>query len=63
MPEIVAEYARDRDLTALKPVYDSLLTSYLDDVPKYARNSTDLGNRLAVSPRLCEEQSVTESPQ
>lgn len=40
MPEIVAEYAKNRDLTALKSVYDSLLTSYLDDVSKYARNTT-----------------------
>ena len=40
MPEIVAEYAKNRDLTALKPIYDSLLTSYLDDVSKYARNTT-----------------------
>lgn len=40
MPEIVAEYAKNRDITALKPVYDSLLTSYLDDVSKYARNTT-----------------------
>ena len=40
MPEVVAEYAAKRDLTALKPVYDSLLTSYLDDVPKYARSTT-----------------------
>lgn len=40
MPEIIAEYAKNRDLTALKPVYDSLLTSYLDDVSKYARNTT-----------------------
>lgn len=40
MPEVVAEYAKNRDITALKPIYDSLLTSYLDDVPKYARNPT-----------------------
>jgi len=40
MPEVVAEYAKNRDVTTLKPVYDSLLTSYLDDVPKYARNTT-----------------------
>jgi len=40
MPEVLAKYAESRDITALKPVYDSLLTSYLDDVPKYARNTT-----------------------
>jgi predicted AAA+ superfamily ATPase len=40
MPEVVAEYAVKRDIMALKPVYDSLLTSYLDDVSKYARGTT-----------------------
>ena len=40
MPEVVAEYAEKRDITALQPVYDSLLISYLDDVPKYARGTT-----------------------
>lgn len=40
MPEIVAHYARDRDLTGLSPVYDALITSYLDDVEKYADNQT-----------------------
>lgn len=40
MPEIVAAYAQDRDLVRIKPLFDSLLTSYLDDVEKYARNST-----------------------
>jgi predicted AAA+ superfamily ATPase len=49
MPEIVAEYAKNRDLTALKPIYDSLLTSYTDDVPRYARNST-AGRRRSMPP-------------
>ncbi|MBA4388588.1 MAG: AAA family ATPase [Verrucomicrobia bacterium] len=40
MPEIVARYIEKRDITALKPVYNSLLTSYLDDVAKYARNTS-----------------------
>ena len=39
-PEVVAEDAGKQDITALKPVYESLLTSYLDDVSKYARNTT-----------------------
>ncbi len=36
MPEIVQIYAMFRDLTKLKPVYNTLLTSYQDDVQKYA---------------------------
>lgn len=40
MPEVVAEYARTRDIPALRDIYESLLQSYLDDVPKYARNDT-----------------------
>jgi len=40
MPEAVKRYAEQRDLIALKPVYESLLLSYLDDVEKYARNAT-----------------------
>jgi len=40
MPEVVAEYARTRDTPALRDIYESLLQSYLDDVPKYARNDT-----------------------
>jgi predicted AAA+ superfamily ATPase len=36
MPEIVAHYAAYKDLTALAPIYESLLVSYLDDVEKYA---------------------------
>ena len=40
MPEIVKVYSEERDITAMATVYQSLLTSYLDDVSKYARNST-----------------------
>lgn len=36
MPEVVQVYAQDRDLTQLAPVYDSLITAYLDDVEKYS---------------------------
>lgn len=39
MPEIVATYADQKDLTALNSVYESLLVSYIDDVEKYAANS------------------------
>jgi hypothetical protein len=40
MPEVVAEYALTRDTPALRDIYESLLQSYLDDVPKYSRNDT-----------------------
>ncbi|MBM3411351.1 MAG: ATP-binding protein [Bacteroidetes bacterium] len=38
MPEVVNKYARNRDLKTLRPVYDSLIASYLEDVEKYAQN-------------------------
>lgn len=40
MPEVVKHYAENRNLTALLPIYESLLVSYMNDVEKYARNST-----------------------
>jgi len=39
MPEIVNQYSENRDLVALNTIFESLLTSYIDDVDKYARNS------------------------
>ncbi len=36
MPEVIKNYAATKDFTALKNVYESLLTSYIDDVEKYA---------------------------
>jgi predicted AAA+ superfamily ATPase len=36
MPEVIQQYVDSRDFTTLKPVYDSLLFSYLDDVEKYS---------------------------
>ena len=49
MPEIVAAHAESADVTTLDGLYGSLLTSYLDDVSKYARNSTaDLVLRHAI---------------
>lgn len=39
MPEIVQQYALYRDLTRLKPVYNTLLTAYQDDVQKYANSN------------------------
>jgi hypothetical protein len=38
MPEIVRHFSESKDLPSLKPKYESLLTSYLDDADKYARN-------------------------
>jgi uncharacterized protein len=38
MPEAVKAYAQHKDLILLRPIYQSLLTAYQDDVLKYARN-------------------------
>jgi len=40
MPEIVAHFAENRDFVSLNDIYDTLLTSYRDDVEKYAKNDT-----------------------
>ena len=40
MPEVVANYIETRDVTALSDIYNSLLTSFEDDIGKYARNLT-----------------------
>lgn len=40
MPEAVKRYIEQRDIVSLKPVYETLLLSYIDDVEKYARNAT-----------------------
>jgi hypothetical protein len=42
MPEVVKHYVQHKDLTALQPIFDSLIASYLDDVEKYARNDTQV---------------------
>ncbi|MGH7239866.1 MAG: ATP-binding protein, partial [Candidatus Saccharimonadales bacterium] len=42
MPEIVSQYARHRDLSFLASIYESLLVSYLDDVEKYASNTSQV---------------------
>jgi len=39
MPEIVANYIKNKDLAALQNVYESLLIPYFDDVEKYAKNA------------------------
>jgi uncharacterized protein len=43
MPEVVYSFLTDGDYTRLAEIYDSLLTSYRDDILKYARNSTLVG--------------------
>ena len=40
MPEIVADYAENKNFVGLNSIYESLLTSYRDDVQKYSRNDT-----------------------
>ncbi len=37
MPEVLKKYIKNEDIVGLKPVYQGLLTAYLDDVSKYAR--------------------------
>lgn len=40
MPEVINKYIKTKDITTLNSIYQSLLTSYLDDVSKYARNNS-----------------------
>ncbi|MEI6088788.1 MAG: AAA family ATPase [Bacteroidota bacterium] len=42
MPEIVQHYALHKDLVALAPIYDSLISGYLEDVEKYATNNSQV---------------------
>ena len=39
MPAAVSEYAKNRDILAVKEVYQSLLQSYNEDVEKYTKNA------------------------
>jgi len=41
MPEIVASYAENHDIVALRKIYDTLLSGYRDDIEKYASNKTE----------------------
>ena len=52
MPEIVAQYAKEKDLTALNATYESLLVSYMDDVEKYAGNNSQ-ANYIRHAIRAC----------
>jgi uncharacterized protein len=38
MPEVVNQYARTKDLTALSSIYERLIQAYIDDVEKYTTN-------------------------
>jgi hypothetical protein len=40
MPEIINVYQEREDVAVLAPIYEGLVTSYIDDVSKYARNAT-----------------------
>lgn len=42
MPEAVERFVLTKDILQLKPVYDTLLLSYLDDVEKYASTASQI---------------------
>ena len=42
MPEIIQHYSEHKDITALSPIYDSLISSYLQDAEKYAKTEQQL---------------------
>lgn len=42
MPEIVDHYAKNKDITALGDIYNSLIDSYLADAEKYAKSHIQL---------------------
>jgi predicted AAA+ superfamily ATPase len=42
MPEVVNNYVKNKDFTSLNSIFDSLITSYMDDVEKYAKNDTQI---------------------
>lgn len=42
MPEVVAHYSQNKDLTALSSIYDSLITAYIDDVEKYTSTASQV---------------------
>jgi uncharacterized protein len=48
MPEIVANYAKNRDLKSLSKIYNSLISSYSDDVEKYAKSSVQTQHIRAI---------------
>lgn len=42
MPEVLEQYSKNADITALADVYNSLIHSYSDDIEKYAGSSTQV---------------------
>jgi len=42
MPEIVQQYSNHKDLVELSPIYNSLISGYLDDVEKYATHNSQI---------------------
>ena len=40
MPEIIAQYAKHKNISALTQTYDSILVPYIDDIAKYAANAS-----------------------
>lgn len=42
MPEVVQNYSNNKDLVLLSPIYDSLISGYLQDVEKYAKSNPHL---------------------
>jgi len=42
MPEVVDRYRHNHDISSLVSIFQGLLTSYSDDVSKYAKNATEI---------------------
>ncbi len=42
MPEVIHHYATHKDLVTLAPIYDSLISGYMDDVENYAKNNAQI---------------------
>jgi predicted AAA+ superfamily ATPase/predicted transcriptional regulator len=58
MPEIIQHYSENRDVTALAPIYDALISSYLEDAEKYAKS----GQQLQLI-RFCIHQAMLKAGQ
>jgi len=43
MPEIIQKYGEIQNVLTLKPIYEGLITTYLNDVARYARSVTTAG--------------------
>ncbi|MCE3295509.1 MAG: hypothetical protein K0R65_1223 [Crocinitomicaceae bacterium] len=42
MPEVIQAYAETKDITALKPIFSTLLNAYHEDAEKYAKSAEQL---------------------